>query len=91
VIDDNRIFDFGDAASVIKEAIIRSRYQAAKLVNKELLSLYYSVGKYVVRKRAAIRSSLLSGIIPNLWEWQPTERRTRCQRNGRKPCQMRTR
>jgi len=36
-----------NAVSIIKDAIIRSRYQAAKLVNKELLSLYYGVGKYV--------------------------------------------
>jgi predicted nuclease of restriction endonuclease-like (RecB) superfamily len=40
-------FDFKTAAIIIKDAIIRSRYQAAKLVNKELLSLYYGVGKYV--------------------------------------------
>jgi predicted nuclease of restriction endonuclease-like (RecB) superfamily len=33
--------------TVIKDAIVRSRYQAAKLVNKELLSLYYAVGRYV--------------------------------------------
>ena len=31
----------------IKDAIIQSRYQAAKLVNKELLGLYYAVGRYV--------------------------------------------
>jgi predicted nuclease of restriction endonuclease-like (RecB) superfamily len=31
----------------IRDAIIRSRYQAARLVNKELLSLYYGVGKYI--------------------------------------------
>jgi hypothetical protein len=36
-----------NASSIIKEAIIRSRYQAASLVNRELLSLYYAVGKYV--------------------------------------------
>ena len=39
--------DFRDAIVVIKEAIIRSRYQAAALVNKELLCLYYAVGKFV--------------------------------------------
>jgi len=39
--------DFKDAIVVIKEAIIRSRYQAAALVNKELLCLYYAVGKFV--------------------------------------------
>jgi hypothetical protein len=38
---------FKEAAAAIKDAIVRSRYQAAKLINKELLSLYYSVGKYV--------------------------------------------
>jgi predicted nuclease of restriction endonuclease-like (RecB) superfamily len=38
---------WGDAALIIKDAIIRSRYQAATLVNRELLSLYYAVGRYV--------------------------------------------
>jgi hypothetical protein len=38
---------FKEAAISIKEAIILSRYQAATLVNKELLSLYYGVGKFV--------------------------------------------
>jgi len=38
---------FKDAAAAIKEAIVRSRYRAATLVNKDLLSLYYGVGKYV--------------------------------------------
>ena len=36
-----------DIINQIKDAIIRSRYQAAKLVNKELLGLYYAVGRYV--------------------------------------------
>ena len=35
------------ASIIIREAIVRSRYQAAKLVNKELLGLYYTVGRYV--------------------------------------------
>jgi len=39
--------NFKDAAIIIKDAIVRSRYQAATLVNKELLGLYYAVGKYV--------------------------------------------
>ncbi|MDR3072068.1 MAG: DUF1016 N-terminal domain-containing protein, partial [Clostridiales Family XIII bacterium] len=50
----DKILDFDDttsadrqAAEIIKDAIVRSRYQAAKLVNKELLSLYYAVGRYV--------------------------------------------
>ena len=44
---ENNGSDFNNAVNTIKDAIIRSRYQAAKLVNKELLSLYYGVGKYV--------------------------------------------
>ncbi|MDR0196759.1 MAG: DUF1016 N-terminal domain-containing protein, partial [Oscillospiraceae bacterium] len=43
----NNASDFNNATVIIKEAIIRSRYQAATLVNKELLALYYAVGKYV--------------------------------------------
>jgi predicted nuclease of restriction endonuclease-like (RecB) superfamily len=39
--------DFNDVVIIIKDAIIRSRYQAATLVNKELLGLYYAVGCYV--------------------------------------------
>jgi predicted nuclease of restriction endonuclease-like (RecB) superfamily len=41
------ILDFGGATEIIKDAIVRSRYQAAKLVNRELLGLYYAVGRYV--------------------------------------------
>jgi len=44
---ENNILNFGDAAIIIKDAIVRSRYQAAKLVNKEQLGLYYAVGRYV--------------------------------------------
>jgi len=39
--------NLGNATNIIKEAILRSRYRAAQLVNGELLSLYYGVGKYV--------------------------------------------
>ena len=46
-MNENQIFDFGGAAEIIKDAIVRSRYQAAKLVNRELLGLYYAVGRYV--------------------------------------------
>jgi predicted nuclease of restriction endonuclease-like (RecB) superfamily len=46
-MNNNKIFDFGDAAGIIKDAIIRSRYQAAKPVNKELLGLYCAVGRYI--------------------------------------------
>jgi len=40
MMGENKIFNFNDA-------IVNSRYQAAKLVNKELLGLYYAVGGYV--------------------------------------------
>ena len=46
-MDENKILNFNDATNIIKDAIVRSRYQAAKLVNKELLGLYYAVGRYV--------------------------------------------
>ena len=46
-MNDNSILGFNDAVTIIKDAIIRSRYQAATLVNRELLSLYYAVGQYV--------------------------------------------
>ena len=36
-----------DAVKVIKEAILRSQYRAASHVNKEQLSLYYGIGRYV--------------------------------------------
>ncbi|MBE6309587.1 MAG: DUF1016 domain-containing protein [Bacteroidales bacterium] len=38
---------YTDAVKVIKEAILRSQYRAASSVNKEQLSLYYGIGKYV--------------------------------------------
>lgn len=44
-MSDNEIFK--EAAIAIKEAIVRSRYRAARLVNRELLSLYYGVGKFI--------------------------------------------
>lgn len=35
------------AAKIIKEAILSSQYRAASLANKEQLSLYYGIGRYV--------------------------------------------
>ena len=35
--------DYNIAVQTIKEAILRSQYQAAKLVNREMLSLYYGL------------------------------------------------
>lgn len=39
--------DYNIAVRTIKDAILRSQYQAAKLVNREMLSLYYGIGRYV--------------------------------------------
>ncbi len=39
--------DYNVAVQTIKDAILRSQYQAAKLVNREMLSLYYGIGRYV--------------------------------------------
>ena len=36
-----------EAIQLIKTAILKSRYRAATLANKEVLSLYYGIGKYV--------------------------------------------
>ncbi|MDD2199580.1 MAG: hypothetical protein PHE08_07640 [Bacteroidales bacterium] len=35
------------AIRLIKAAILKSRYMAARLANKEQLKLYYAIGKYV--------------------------------------------
>lgn len=39
--------EYLQAVREIKSAILESRYQAARLVNREILSLYYAIGKYI--------------------------------------------
>ena len=39
--------DYNIAVQTIKDAILRSQYQAAKLINHEMLSLYYGIGRYI--------------------------------------------
>lgn len=39
--------DILSAAKAIKNAIIESRYNTAKLVNKEIVTLYYNIGRFV--------------------------------------------
>ena len=46
IIQHNTV-DYNIAVQTIKDAILRSQYQAAKLVNREMLSLYYGIGRYV--------------------------------------------
>ena len=55
---------YADAVKAIKEAILESRYRAARLVNKELLALYYAIGGYIsVQSRAARWGSNAIGTI----------------------------
>ena len=42
-----RMVNYSEAILAIKGAILRSRYRAASLANRELLSLYYGIGKYI--------------------------------------------
>ena len=35
------------AVKVIKKAILQSQYRAAKSVNREQLSLYFGIGRYI--------------------------------------------
>lgn len=39
--------NYSNAIQLIKNAILKSRYRAAALANRELLSLYYGIGKYI--------------------------------------------
>jgi predicted nuclease of restriction endonuclease-like (RecB) superfamily len=43
----NELTKYRDAVLAIKNAILQSRYQAARLANKEQLALYYGIGRYV--------------------------------------------
>lgn len=43
----NQFAEYIGAIIAIKDAILQSRYRAAKLVNKEMLSLYYAVGGFI--------------------------------------------
>ena len=41
------IMNFNEAIKAIKRAILQSRYRAAKLANREMLSLYFGIGKFI--------------------------------------------
>ena len=66
---------YREAVKTIKEAILRSQYRAAASVNREQLSLYYGIGRYVSENsrtgfwgKGAIEqiSSLLQKELPGL-------------------------
>lgn len=69
------------AVKAIKHAILESRYRAARLVNKEMLALYYWVGNYVsVHSRVdawnthaiAVISKMLQQELPGLTGFSET-------------------
>lgn len=39
--------NYTEAVKVIKSAILQSRYQAARVINREVLTLYFAIGKYI--------------------------------------------
>ena len=65
--------DYIEAVKAIKEAIQISRYNAAKLVNKEVLSLYYAVGEFISlnSRQAAYGSNALRVISSQLQQELP--------------------
>jgi predicted nuclease of restriction endonuclease-like (RecB) superfamily len=59
--------EYIQAVKAIKQAILESRYRAARLVNKEVLALYYAIGGYIsVRSRAAKWGTNAIGVISDL-------------------------
>jgi predicted nuclease of restriction endonuclease-like (RecB) superfamily len=46
----NAIINYTSDIKLLKSAILQSRYRAASLVNKELLFLYFAVGKFISTK-----------------------------------------
>jgi hypothetical protein len=58
---------YAEAVRAIKEAILESRYRAARLVNKEVLALYYAIGGYIsVQSRTARWGTNAIGTISEL-------------------------
>lgn len=48
---DNHLLEtkYAIAVQTIKTAILQSQYEAVKIVNKEQLTLYYGIGRYISR------------------------------------------
>ena len=46
-MEQHSIINYNQAIQVIKSAILQSRYRAATLVNREMLSLYFGIGKFI--------------------------------------------
>ncbi|GHT10391.1 hypothetical protein FACS189426_10520 [Bacteroidia bacterium] len=46
-MEQQSIINYREAIKAIKSAILQSRYRAAALANREMLSLYFGIGKYI--------------------------------------------
>ncbi|MDR1884214.1 MAG: hypothetical protein LBR26_15745 [Prevotella sp.] len=46
-MEQRSIISYSEAIKAIKSAILQSRYRAAALANREMLSLYFGIGKYI--------------------------------------------
>lgn len=46
-MEQQSIINYNQAIQAIKSAILQSRYRAATLVNREMLSLYFGIGKFI--------------------------------------------
>ena len=46
-MEQHSLINYTQAIQAIKSAILQSRYRAATLVNKEMLSLYFGIGKFI--------------------------------------------
>jgi len=77
----NDLIVYKEAAQIIKNAILQSRYRSASNANAEMLKLYYGVGKYIsINTRAekwgtsAIEaiSEQLQGEMPGLHGFSPS-------------------
>jgi predicted nuclease of restriction endonuclease-like (RecB) superfamily len=78
---DNNLLAYREAARIIKNAILQSRYRAAANSNTELLNLYYGVGEYISANTRSGKwgtgaieaiSEQLQGEIPGLHGFSPT-------------------
>ena len=59
--------EYIQAVKAIKQAILESRYRAARLVNKEVLALYYAIGGFIsLRSRTAQWGTNAIGVISEL-------------------------
>ena len=70
-MDNTRITsDYLQAVKAIKQAILESRYRAARLVNKEVLALYYAIGGFIsFRSRTAQWGTNAIGVISELLQF----------------------